>query len=69
LVRQQRPTSPILRFVKDVERDGRLSTRYDSPAVALHAAQPELPPRLGVPDIRPDVAVRYDLFGAQVPEI
>ena len=68
LVRPQRPTSPILRFVKNVERDGRLSTRYDSPAVALHAPQPVLPPRLGVPHIRPDVAVRYDIFGAVMPE-
>lgn len=52
LVRQQRPTSPILRWLKQSETE-KVSIRFDSPVVPLTGTRPELPKIITIPDVLP----------------
>ena len=48
-VRQQRPTSPYLRFIQDVEK---MSVRFDTPSVPLaNPTRPHLPPIITILDV------------------
>ena len=51
-VRQQRPTSPYLRFIQDVEK---MSVRFDTPSVPLaNPIRPHLPPIITILDVLPN---------------